>query len=316
MSAPPITSYFSPQNSSWLPEDERNSNIFTVRLTEPLDPSAALSFQCCQEKLHQDWIYCNQKIIKFMCFHELNKFKNSHYHYRIVTSYKTRKSLLDSLKCWFQTDKLKKLSGNRIWSTHECYINGRVIDKSLLHSKYYVAKEGDIVDYKGYKRETIQKIIDDSYEYNMKLKLPVFKKIILQFKLDLERIHLIGDSIIKYYKSIEKIPPSFHICKELARKILYTIDPDYRVKFGNMLDDFVTEQKSIANFIFKKNPPLDQNPHPLPDWHSENIHKKIEDSVVKNTKFISTRNKIIKRKCPYCISNPSTNCIKCSYGDY
>lgn len=207
-------------------------NIFTLRFTFPslfID-----EYQASMDKLFKD--INNKKQVKYsLTFKEYSKKKVLHFHTRIVVTYKTPAMLRDYVRSFFP----KEAKGNKFFSTHKCWIEGVLYDKSLCHSTNYIAKEGHIVHSFGYSKSQIKELIEQSKAYNKMLKMPLHEKLIQLY--DIDSATRIVPAIMDYYDSIEKIPPKTHIIQDTIRKILYKISPKFRTHYSVQLENYITE---------------------------------------------------------------------------
>lgn len=209
---------------------EHNYNIWTVRITHPVTDAFDKALKCLFEDASG-----RAQIKNFLCFHEISKRKTSHYHIRIVTTYKTQ----NMLRLWIKSFFPPASQGNRFFSTHKVWINGVLYDKSLCHSSTYIAKEGHVVWYYGYTSQQIRELITQSKQYNKMLKMPVYEKIIQLYDVDEPR--KIAHAVMSFYDSINKIPPKSHIIQEMIRKMLFQISWKYRLRYKSEMEEFVRE---------------------------------------------------------------------------
>lgn len=217
-----------------LRADERHYNVWTLRFTAPHIEITKFN------KGFDDYLdfLTEAKQVKLACvFRESSRKRVLHYHIRLVTTWKTRPSILKQIKKSFIHFGNK---GNKMYQTHKCYVDGVLYDKSLLHSTNYIAKDGDLVYKKGYTEATITELINESKKYNTQLKLPVWKKIMLQY--DIKHPSQIPNSIIEFYESIEKVPPRGTFVREICRKILWKISKDYRKNYRQRIEEYIHEE--------------------------------------------------------------------------
>lgn len=226
-SQPPLTAL------SFVCSDEKLYNIWTVRITQI---GLNIPFRDCLDNYLED-IESLKAVKLAIAFREKSKRGIKHIHLRIVTTWKTRPSLLKIIKKHFMIYGNK---GNKIYQTHKCFVDGVMFDKSLLHSTHYIAKEGDVIYKKGYSDLDVANIISESKRYNSNLKLPIYQKIILQY--DISTPEKLPYAILEFYESIEKVPPKMIFVREIIRKILWKISPKYRQNYKKKILQCVEEE--------------------------------------------------------------------------
>lgn len=215
---------------------EKFHNVWTVRITVPLLHREIFNKGFLA---YQDFLENSSQVVKCVMFRELTKKKVLHYHLRMICKWKTRPSVLKALQESFI--HFKRL-GNKIYSTHMCFVNGIMYDKSLVGSQNYIAKDGDIIYSKGYSDEEIKELIKQSKAHNEYLKLPVHKKIMVQY--DIKHADQIPPAIVAFYDHINKIPPRMFHVQEMARKILWEISLDYRKKYKKHIENYINSEIS------------------------------------------------------------------------
>lgn len=186
----------------------------------------------------------NVKVKKILAFKEEGAKVGLHYHVRIVTGFKTRKSISDLVKVKFLIPKGKG-RGNEAYSVRDC----KEKDKTVWKSATYIAKEGDCCFRKGYTQEDVNYFI----EYGKKLStfkgLPKYEQIIIMYGLD--KIKLDGksiyDAVIGFHKSKKLEVPPGHRINNLIHNICFQLSDTYR----NALKEMICErfdQKLLGNF--------------------------------------------------------------------
>lgn len=186
----------------------------------------------------------NVKIKKILAFREEGAKVGLHYHVRIVTEFKTRKSISDLVKVKFLIPKGKG-RGNEAYAVRDC----KEKDKTVWKSATYIAKEGECCFRKGYTLSDVNYFI----EYGKKLStfkgLPKYEQIIIMYGLDKIKITgiTIYDAVIGYHKSKKlEIPPG-HRINNLIHNICFKLSDTYR----NALKEMICtrfDQKLLGNF--------------------------------------------------------------------
>lgn len=220
------------KQSTFVCPNEEDFNVWTIRLTQIGSREAF--------KQHLDLFFTTiegkKQIPLALAFIEKSKRGIKHVHMRIVTTWKTRPSLLSLIKSHFPYGN----KGNKFFQTHKCYVDGTLYDKSLLHSTNYIAKEADNIFQKGYSDLEVANIISESKKYNAEIKMPVYQKIMSQY--DIKTPEQIPSSILEFYESIEKVPPKGIFVREIVRKILWKISHKYRQNYRKKITQFVDEE--------------------------------------------------------------------------
>lgn len=193
--------------------------VFTVRLTPTKDILKDPSVETFIKTLE-----ANPAIKKILAFKESSP--RLHYHIRLVTQYKTRKSIADLIKktwCW-TTEKEPGLS-NKIYSVHDC----KSKDKTLWKSATYIAKEGDCVNHYGYKPCHVAKFVQYSRRLRKFKDTPKYKRIIYLYNLrQSDSASQYYDAIIDYHKMKKlEIPEKFRI-NNLMHNICFNLSLNYR----------------------------------------------------------------------------------------
>lgn len=186
----------------------------------------------------------NCKIKKILAFREEGAKVGLHYHIRVVTEFKDRKSISDLVKKHFIIPKGKG-RGNEAYSVRCC----KEKDKTIWKSATYIAKEGDCCFKKGYTQSEVNYFI----EYGKKLStfkgLPKYEQIIIMYGLDKMKpdAKTIYESVIGFHKSKKlEIPPG-HRINNLIHNICFKLSDTYR----NALKEMICvrfDQKLLGNF--------------------------------------------------------------------
>lgn len=207
-----------------VPKEDRTINIFTFRITPYTTKTCPYEAQ--EGMMHA---FCallgeTKKLFKIMCFRETKP--KLHFHFRVVTDYKTPKSIQDLIKKQFP-----HLKGNRDFSTHKCRVNGILYDKTIQLSIYYTMKGGDEFYVAGYSEEELLLLQKETDKYQTKLKNTTIADLIIN-KYDLDSTSGdISHAIIKYYMEKKKVPPLLHIVRRLLHQIKYKVSAVYRQQY-------------------------------------------------------------------------------------
>lgn len=190
----------------------------------------------------QQWLKtleANKNIKKILAFRE--KEPKEHYHIRFVTSWVTRKSLVDLFKEEFSWPA-GKAESNKAYSSHDC----KAKDKTLWKAATYIAKEGDCINHYNYCWPTVLKFIDYSKKLRKFKDTPKYKRIIYLYTLhkidslpDSGKVNAIYDAIINYHqvKNLE-IPEQYRI-NNLMHNICHHLSAKYRESMKqNIIDRF------------------------------------------------------------------------------
>ncbi len=208
---------------------ETLEGLWTVRLT-PAHMHQNIDTAKVGDEL-EDLIKTNTRVNKIICFEEGDDLGETarHYHIRMVTDYKTKKSVSDLMKRIFpidDPDPLVPKKGNRALSVHDC--KGK--DRSVWHSATYIAKMGQLVYQYGYSDGKIAEIIKIGRQLMFKKGIPIYRQIIVIYKLD-TYLELQPDDLMEivqeYYKEFNKPMPEIFRLKSLMHSILFACNSTY-----------------------------------------------------------------------------------------
>lgn len=218
---------------------ETLEGLWTVRIT-PEKMERNITKDEVKEILNMIYV-SNQRVKKILCFEEGNAVNHvkRHYHLRLVTDYKTKKSLYDLIKERFPIGK----KGNGSYSIHNC----REKDKTLWKSATYIAKGGDCVCHHGYDEGQVAQFIKVGRQMSVNASTPIWKKIATIYLFD-GLVELSSeycfDCIVNWYEENDKIlPMNFHI-KQLMHNLLYKYNSHYREKYK---DKLILEFEELCN---------------------------------------------------------------------
>jgi len=177
-------------------------------------------------------IWCQQKnqIKKMAAFEEGSDIGqvDRHYHVRIESSWKTRKSVDDSLKLHFGITSSGGRSSAK-YSLHDC----KKKDKTFWKSKTYIAKQGDCI----YKYNHTQAEIAEMIYWGRKLTnfngKPIAEQIIILYDIkedELNRQYFedIYETVQQYFKEIKAKVPTTNQVDYLMHSIMWKSNSQYR----------------------------------------------------------------------------------------
>lgn len=163
-----------------------------------------------------------------------------HYHVRVETGYKTRKSINDAILSIFNISKEGGRS-SRKYSVHAC----REKDRTWWKSKTYVAKQGDLVVRYNHTQEDIALAILWGRRLQNFSNKSITEQIIITWDikdnepLDRNYIEELYSKIVQFYQQIkDKVPSTKQIQAEL-HNVLFIKNRTYRdVHQQTLIDEF------------------------------------------------------------------------------
>lgn len=228
-----ITQYFNYASMTHFMKEIGEPNlvgVFTVRLTPTKNILTEPEIETWIKTLEE-----NNAVKKILAFKE--KTPKTHYHIRLVTQYKTRKSIADLIKNTWTWEATTGLS-NKIYSVHDC----KSKDKTLWKSATYIAKEGDCVSHYGYMPCHVSTFVNYSKRLRKFKDTPKYKRIIYLYNLDHDSMPNTGriyDAIIDYHKTKKLEIPERYRINNLMHNICFNLSENYRQSMKeSMLEQF------------------------------------------------------------------------------
>lgn len=204
--------------------------VYTIRLTPKkfkIDPKNYFVDPHWGDKDIIEWLeqlQAHNVFTKCLCFKEEGPKVGTHYHARLLTKFKTRKSVSDLIKKHFPIGD----AGNEAYSVRDC----KAKDKTIWKSATYIAKDNDCIYKYGYSNEDVNYFNEYSKRLRKFKDTPKYEQIIYIHGLDARGIDLrashIYNAIIDFHKSKKiEIPPPFRV-NNLMHNICFKLNANYR----------------------------------------------------------------------------------------
>ena len=223
----------------YLKQNKKSTEgLYTFRIT-PSNFNSPLDRDEVKKRLKD--MLCHPKINKMMAFEEgddrVGTIKR-HYHVRIETGFKTRKSVNDLVRQIFNISSQGGRSSKK-YSIHSCALK----DKTFWKSKTYCAKQGDVVFHNHTDGEIMEAICWGRRLQHWGSKSKT-QRIISCFNIyddgsecSREKLDDVYCQILLYYKEVEnKIPSSSQIKYEM-HNIMFETCKHYRLTHRKMILD-------------------------------------------------------------------------------
>ncbi len=231
--------------------EETLDGTYTMRLTPSKMQINATKCEATSDDVMSflEELSTNGKVKKILAFREQGTKVGLHYHIRLVTEFKSRKSISDLVKLNFIIPKGKG-RGNEAYAVRCC----KEKDKTVWKSATYIAKEGDCCFRKGYTLADVNYFIQYGRKLSTFKGLPKYEQIIIMYGLDkISQMSLQGkiiyDSVIGFHKSKKlEIPPG-HRIHNLIHNICFKLSDNYR----NAMKESICngyDQKLLGNFEY------------------------------------------------------------------
>lgn len=178
-------------------------------------------------------------IKKVLCFREYGDKVGVHYHMRFVTTYKTRKSIIDMLKSYWNIPKGKG-KGNAAYSVRDC----KTKDKTIWKNATYIAKQGDCVFYKGYTLLEVEFFCNHAAKYQKMAGKLKWEQIILFNKPNIMASLTNGtftatviETVIMWHQVKNKDIPALHAFRNIVHNISFALNKKYRTGMINTVQN-------------------------------------------------------------------------------
>lgn len=178
-------------------------------------------------------------IKKILCFREYGDKVGIHFHMRFVTTYKTRKSIIDKLKEYWKIPTGKG-KGNAAYSVRDC----KTKDKTMWKNATYIAKQGDCIYYKGYSLLEVEFFCKHAAKYQKMAGKLKWEQIILfnepHIKAALTNgtfTDVVIKSIIMWHQVKNKDLPALHAFRNIVHNISFALNPKYRTGMINTVQN-------------------------------------------------------------------------------
>ena len=223
----------------YLKQNKKSTEgLYTFRIT-PSNFEVPLDREEVKKRLKD--MLAHDKVKKMMAFEEGNDRVGTlkrHYHVRIETVFKTRKSVSDLVRKTFSITSTGARSSSR-YSVHSCALK----DKTFWKSKTYCAKSGDVVFHNHTDGEIMEAICWGRRLQHWGSKSKT-KRIISCFNIyddgsecSRQKLEDVYCQILLYYKEIEDKIPSTSQIKYEMHNVMFETCKHYRMTHKKMILD-------------------------------------------------------------------------------
>ena len=178
-------------------------------------------------------------IKKVLCFREYGDKVGIHFHFRFVTTYKTRKSIIDKLKSYWKIPTGKG-KGNAAYSVRDC----KTKDKTIWKNATYIAKQGDCVFHEGYTLLEVEFFCQHAAKYVKMADKLKWEQIILFNKPNIMASLTNGnftatviETVIMWHQVKNKDMPAMHAFRNIVHNISFALNKKYRTGMINTVQN-------------------------------------------------------------------------------
>lgn len=189
------------------------------------------------------------QIKKVLCFREYGDKVGIHFHFRFVTHYKTRKSIVDMFKTYWKIPKGTG-KGNAAYSVRDC----KTKDKTIWKNASYIAKQGDCIYHKGYSLLEVEFFCQHSAKYVKMAGKLKWEQIILFNEPNIKASLTNGTftdtvikSIVSWHQMKNKDMPALYAFRNIVHNISFALNKKYRTgMINNVRNEYARKNKDAG----------------------------------------------------------------------
>jgi len=232
--------------------------VYTARLTpcklENWNKDANLASETITNTVEQ-WLKTisggedTAQIKKVLCFREYGDKVGIHFHFRFVTTYKTRKSIVDMFKQYWKIPKGTG-QGNAAYSVRDC----KTKDNTIWKNATYIAKQGDCIYHTGYSLLEVEFFCQHAAKYVKMAGKLKWEQIILFNEPHIQASLREGSftstiikTIIMWHQVKNKDIPALHAFRNIVHNISFALNKKYRTGMINTVqNEYARKNKDIG----------------------------------------------------------------------